>query len=135
MNAYIIPGLSEKRNSELMDFANVVCEYYGLKFEDILKKSRKQQYVKDRSFIAKYAHDYTKISLHGIAKFMSPAIKEHCMVLHYVKKANNYFETEANFRKEYVDVLVKYREVKNRFDDNYSLFFKRSDKVVKSISN
>lgn len=85
-----------KKDITISYIKKVVCDYYGVKLEDITTKSRKQEIVQARQVAMYFAKKYTKASLSTIGAEIGN--KDHATVLYAHKTVNNLQETDKLYK-------------------------------------
>lgn len=86
----------------------IVCEYYGIDKETILKKTRKREIVQARQIAMYFTKEFTRLSLANIGLYIGE--KDHATVLHACKTVNNLIETSKSIR---YDCEVIEQRIKN----------------------
>ncbi len=83
---------------------NVVCEHFGVKYEDINSKKRNSEFVVPRQVFMYLCRNLTAISLEGIGKLVGD--KDHSTVKHGIDKINKDLKTNEELRTK-IEVLKK----------------------------
>lgn len=108
-----------------------VCNYRFVDYSDVIKKSRKREYVEARQIAMKIAYDCKLGSLQKIGNFISN--KDHATVLHACKTIGNLCETDKEFNAEYNKFYyeISYKVGKNRFSVDRHINMKKKLKYNK----
>lgn len=91
-----------KKDITINYIKKVVCDYFGVKVEDIQTKSRKQEIVQARQIAMFFAKKYTKASLSTIGAEIGN--KDHATVLYANKTVNNLQETDKLYKSNIVGI-------------------------------
>jgi chromosomal replication initiator protein len=84
-------------NDMTIDFIKkIVCDFLGVKVDDMQTKSRKQEIVQARQISMFFAKKYTKASLSTIGAEIGN--KDHATVLYAHKTVNNLFDTDKVYK-------------------------------------
>lgn len=81
---------------------NVVCNYFGIKPEMILSKTRKREIVQARQIAMYLSRNHTKSSLATIGSQIGG--KDHATVLHSCNTVSDLMDTDRTFRQYIVDI-------------------------------
>ena len=83
-----------------------VCELRNCQANSILAPRRHKEAMYNRMLVYLIAHDYCQLSYSGIARVLN---QDHTTVIHGVKRAIGEYETNADFRKDYIQLTQEVR--------------------------
>lgn len=83
-----------------------VCELRKCQANSILAPRRHKEAMYNRMLVYLIAHDYCQLSYSGIARVLN---RDHTTVIHGVKRAIGEYETNADFRKDYIQLTQEVR--------------------------
>ena len=89
--------------TEIEIVENVICNYFVISPEILLKKTRIRKTIEARQIFHYLARKYTKFTLKEIANYKD-ANSDHSTVMHSTKVVGNMIETEKVY-KERIDLL------------------------------
>ena len=94
---------AKKRVTSVKKIAESVAEFYNISMEDLLKQSRKKEYVKPRQIAMYLIRKELDNSFPSIGDFFGG--RDHTTVMHAVDKVNNLITTKDSFKQE-VDLIL-----------------------------
>jgi chromosomal replication initiation ATPase DnaA len=94
---------SESRAIEAERIVKVICEYYGLTFDEIAVKNRKRRITFVRQALCYFLHYHGKLYKSEIGNLLN---QHHTTVIFAIRKFNDAIETEYETR-ELVDEIKK----------------------------
>jgi chromosomal replication initiator protein len=94
---------SKKRLVSPKKIAEVVAEFYNIRMEDLVKQSRKKEFVKPRQIAMYLIRKELDNSFPSIGDFFGG--RDHTTVMHAVEKVNNLISEKQNFKQE-VDLIM-----------------------------
>ncbi len=94
---------SKKRLVSPKKIAEVVAEFYNIRMEDLIKQSRKKEFVKPRQIAMYLIRKELDNSFPSIGDFFGG--RDHTTVMHAVDKVNNLISEKQNFKQE-VDLIM-----------------------------
>jgi chromosomal replication initiator protein len=101
----ILAGMvtSKKKTTSLKKIGLIVAEFYNITTEDILKQSRKKEFVKPRQIAMYLARKELDSSFPTIGEFFGG--RDHTTVMHAVEKVNKLITGSEGFKQE-VDLIM-----------------------------
>lgn len=90
---------------KIEDIQKMVCEHYGVAYDDLLSKSRKREIVQARQITMYLAKKFTKNSLKSIGDHF--AGKDHTTVMHSCQTVENLMDTDSDYKEKLDEVLQK----------------------------
>lgn len=96
---------SKKRVTSVKKIAESVAEFYNISMEDILKQSRKKEYVKPRQIAMYLIRKELDNSFPSIGDFFGG--RDHTTVMHAVEKVGKMMQTQEPFKQEVNLILDK----------------------------
>ena len=94
---------SKKRVTSVKKIAEMVAEFYNISMEDLLKESRKKEFVKPRQVAMYIIRKELDNSFPSIGDFFGG--RDHTTVMHAVEKVENLVSTKESFKQE-VDLIM-----------------------------
>lgn len=94
---------SKKRMVSPKKIADVVAEFYNIQFEDLIKQSRKKEFVKPRQIAMYLIRKELENSFPSIGDFFGG--RDHTTVMHAVDKINSMVSNKIQFKQE-VDLIL-----------------------------
>lgn len=94
---------AKKRVTSVKKIAEVVAEFYSITLDDLLKQSRKKEYVKPRQIAMYLVRKELDSSFPSIGDFFGG--RDHTTVMHAVEKIEKIITEKENFKKE-VDLIL-----------------------------
>ena len=125
-NKWIIPGLKELKGNvdAIVYVTELACSKYGKQKEDVMKRTRKREFLKIRQIIqALLKNNFPKLTLSEIGEKCGN--KDHATVLHSCRAVSNLFDTDKVFREEYQELNNMIKLNKDRFKQTHYVFSKR----------
>ena len=92
----------EESHTSIEEITHKVCEFYHLKEEVIISKSRKQEIVRARQIAIYLASQYTNETTVQIGRAIGG--KKHATVLHSINLVKTMMETDIKFRQDVRDI-------------------------------
>ena len=92
----------EESHTSIEEITHKVCEFYHLKEEVIISKSRKQEIVRARQIAIYLASQYTNETTVQIGRAIGG--KNHATVLHSINLVKTMMETDIKFRQDVRDI-------------------------------
>lgn len=90
---------------KIEDIQKMVCEHYGVAYDDLLSKTRKREIVQARQITMFLAKKFTKNSLKSIGEHF--AGKDHTTVIHSCQTVENLMDTDAEYKERLDEILQK----------------------------
>jgi len=87
------------------DIQQMVCKYFGIPYDDLLAKNRKQPIVEARQITMYLAKKFTKNSLKSIGEHFSG--KDHTTVIHSCQKVEDLLHTDPAYRERFLELQQK----------------------------
>ena len=94
---------SKKRVTSVKKIAESVAEFYNISMEDLIKQSRKKEYVKPRQIAMYLIRKELDNSFPSIGDFFGG--RDHTTVIHAVDKINKLISQKDSFKQE-VDLIL-----------------------------
>jgi len=94
---------AKKRVSSPKKIAEAVASFYNITFEELLKQSRKKEFVKPRQIAMYLIRKELDVSFPSIGDFFGG--RDHTTVMHAVDKITNSISSQENFKQE-VDLIM-----------------------------
>jgi len=94
---------TKKRVTSIKKIAESVASFYNITMEDLLKESRKKEYVKPRQIAMYLIRKELDNSFPSIGDFFGG--RDHTTVMHAVEKVENLVNTKESFKQE-VDLIM-----------------------------
>ncbi|MDR3642792.1 MAG: chromosomal replication initiator protein DnaA [Candidatus Doudnabacteria bacterium] len=94
---------SKKRITSAKKIAEMVAEFYNVNMEDLIKQSRKKEFVKPRQVAMYLIRKELENSFPSIGDFFGG--RDHTTVMHAVEKVDNLIKEKENFKQE-VDLIM-----------------------------
>lgn len=94
---------TKKRVTSAKKIAEMVAEFYNISGEDIMKQSRKKEYVKPRQVAMYIIRKELDTSFPSIGEFFGG--RDHTTVMHAVEKVKNLISSKDSFKQE-VDLIL-----------------------------
>lgn len=88
----------KKRGLTVKKIMETVAEYYGVSMDDLVKQSRKKEFVKPRQIAMFLIRKELETSLPTIGEFFGG--RDHTTVIHAVDKVGEIFKENESFRQE-----------------------------------
>lgn len=95
----------KKRVTSVKKIAELVADFYNISMEDLLKQSRKKEFVKPRQIAMYLIRKELDNSFPSIGDFFRG--RDHTTVMHAVEKVENLINTKENFKQEIELILGK----------------------------
>jgi chromosomal replication initiation ATPase DnaA len=96
INYFVIPGLVTVKELKILTVKNIVLDYMGVSWEDILKENRKAPLPDARKVLAycinKYCGKTTTVALGKLLR------RDHATILYYFKQVDNLKLMDYEFR-------------------------------------
>ena len=83
-----------------------VCELRNCQANSILAPRRHKEAMYNRMLVYLIAHDYCQLSYSAIGRVLN---RDHTTVIHGVKRAVDEYETNRDFRKDYIQLTQEVR--------------------------
>ena len=96
---------SKKRITSARKIAEVVAEFYNISMDDLIKQSRKKEYVKPRQIAMFLIRKELDSSFPSIGDFFGG--RDHTTVMHAVEKINELVKQKESFKQEVNLVMDK----------------------------
>lgn len=96
---------SKKRVTSIKKIAESVAEFYNITIDDLLKQSRKKEYVKPRQIAMYLIRKELDNSFPSIGDFFGG--RDHTTVMHAVEKVEKQMQGKENFKQEVNLILDK----------------------------
>jgi len=87
------------------DIQQMVCKYFGIPYDELLAKNRKQPIVEARQITMYLAKKFTKNSLKSIGEHFSG--KDHTTVIHSCQKVEDLLHTDPAYRERFLELQQK----------------------------
>lgn len=122
--------------------AEAVSLYYGLEHKDIFERTRKREIVIKRQMFMAIAKEFTEdlVALEYIGRYCFEKFQikayDHATVIHAVKLIKNLIDTDADFKREYLELKGFVRVMVNSnkvFQDNKSSLIRKLMKATNVI--
>ena len=100
---------SDKANIQMAkDIINLICVFYGISFEDIIRRSRKRKFLQARQIAMLMIREHTGITLKATAEFF-PFAKDHTTAHHSIKTITGLmkYDTLLANHVSAIDLLIK----------------------------
>jgi chromosomal replication initiator protein len=94
---------SKKRVTSAKKIAEMVAEFYNVSMEDLVKQSRKKEFVKPRQVAMYLIRKELENSFPSIGDFFGG--RDHTTVMHAVEKVDNLIKEKETFKQE-VDLIM-----------------------------
>ena len=94
---------TKKRITSAKKIAEMVAEFYNISGEDLMKQSRKKEYVKPRQVAMYIIRKELDTSFPSIGDFFGG--RDHTTVMHAVEKVGNLISSKDSFKQE-VDLIL-----------------------------
>ena len=94
---------SKKRITSAKKIAESVAEFYNISMEDLIKQSRKKEFVKPRQIAMFLIRKELDNSFPSIGDFFGG--RDHTTVMHAVEKVENLIKEKESFKQE-VDLIM-----------------------------
>lgn len=108
---------------------NMVCEFYGVNFDQINVKTRKRKLVIPRQIIMYLLHCHNRYSLESAAKIFK---RDHATASHAKKTINNLIDTDIRIRE---DMAFFIEQIKRMKYEKESIIVSRINLLDMCISN
>lgn len=95
----------KKRITSPKKISEIVAEFYNISYEDLIKQSRKKEYVKPRQIAMYLIRKELDTSFPSIGDFFGG--RDHTTVMHAVEKTKNLILKEDNFKQEIELIMDK----------------------------
>lgn len=136
-----------KNESRIECIIQVVCEKYGVTFDELQSESRLGKIAQPRTIALTLAYSFTNNTKTAIASIFN---RDHATLIHSMKKFCGYYDTDKNFRSNIDHVIMEinmrlatnfaYKNIKDANDgyrffddnsvDNYQLFLTRARELM-----
>ena len=97
--------VSKKKTTSLRKIASLVAEFYNISMEDLVKQSRRKEYVHPRQIAMFIARKELESSFPTIGDFFGG--RDHTTVMHAVEKIENEISGKESFKQEMDLILDK----------------------------
>ncbi len=87
------------------DIQQMVCKFFGIPYDALLAKNRKQPIVEARQITMYLAKKFTKNSLKSIGEHFSG--KDHTTVIHSCQKVEDLLHTDPTYRERFLELQQK----------------------------
>jgi len=94
---------SKKRVTSPKKIADLVAEFYNITMDDLIKQSRKKEYVKPRQIAMYLIRKELDNSFPSIGDFFGG--RDHTTVMHAVEKVKKMISDKESFKQE-VDLIL-----------------------------
>ncbi len=114
INYFAIPGITPRQNADIKDIGKVVCEVFGIDYQNWLDNtmSHKRKFAEPRHAFFYFVKKYTKKSLSQIGALLN---KDHATVLNSIKNINNQLQVDKSFKAKF-DAINERLAEKNKKD-------------------
>lgn len=92
------------------DVIRIVAEYYQINPSDLLRKTRKREFMFPRQMAHTLYYQFTKRSLEYIGKVIGN--KDHATVLNSIRTVNNLRDTDKTIARDYENLTNKILKIK-----------------------
>lgn len=107
VNYWCIPGIIGNEG-KIMKIKRIVCDYFELSLEDIVKKCRKREIVKARQIAMYFAKKMTGFTLAKIGKEIGR--KNYATVIHSHNTVKDLMDTDKNYNGNVSEIELKIKQ-------------------------
>ncbi len=120
ISPYLAPAF-HKQTSSCDNVINIICSYYGVTFEEINVRLRKQEYVLPRQVIMIFLMHYCKLSTHEASRYFN---RDHSTASHSKKAIAGLYQTEKKMRHDIAQIMQML---------NYSIY--QTKELINQLNN